>query len=1058
MNKLFLTAVTLLLAYTAAAQRCRCVLLSASDGKPIAGASISITGRPILLQSREDGSFETECQLNDTLLISASGYLPERLKKGSSLPEKIVLKPLVKQLDEVLVSTGMQQLPRERATGSFEVIGNKLYNEQTGTNITDRLESIANGLYFDKKTTAGSTKIVIRGLSTIQGVRAPLIVLDDFPYEGDISSINPNDVESITLLKDAAAASIWGTRAGNGVIVITTKKARLNQSLKLELNSNITVGDKPDLFYYDNISSSDFIDAEQYLYGKGYYTSQINSTSKTPLSPVVELLIKKANGSLPAAEADARINALRTQDIRNDFNRYMYTKLVNQQYSLTARGGGSRASYLLSGGYDNNLGNLYEQYKMVSLRLENVFSLGKRVQLSTGIVYANSLAKAGRTALNTASTANGSLPPYTSMTDGAGNAIPVMKQYRQGYTDTAGGGRLLDWNYYLLDDYTHTDNRTRSNSLLANAGLQIKVLPGLEASVKYRYEQQAADKTIVYDDQSFTARNLVNSFSQLNRSTGVVTYIVPRGGILISSNSRQETHNLRGQLNYHTIFKQHELTAIAGAEIRNAKGNSSSSRSYGYNPVILTYSPVDYVNQYPSYVSGALGQVPNDQDFGGTVNRFVSFYGNAAYTYKSRYGISVSGRRDASNLFGVGTNEKWTPLWSGGLSWDMSKENWFRFKYISFLKLRATYGVSGNADPSKAGYSVLSYTTSSIYTFLPTATISQFANPDLRWERTAMLNVGLDFKAFNNRLQGSVEYYRKNGKDLLGFEAVDYTAVATNRLVKNVANMRGSGWDIALNSVNIDRRVQWTSSLNFSTNRDKVTSYLLPNRTASNYLNGGLTVSAVEGRPVYAVYAYAWAGLDGVGDPMGYLNGQSSKDYNTLLGTAYPVDSLNYMGPALPRVFGSLGNTVSYTGLSLTVRLSFKAGYYFMRSSINYSNLFGSRQGHADFARRWQQAGDEAFTDVPSMVYPAVSRRDQFYNASEILVEKGDHIRLQYITLNYNLKTALKKLPLNMLELYMTANNLGLLWKANNKGIDPDYPDYGQLPARNYTIGVRANF
>jgi hypothetical protein len=322
-----------------------------------------------------------------------------------------------------------------------------------------------------------------------------------------------------------------------------------------------------------------------------------------------------------------------------------------------------------------------------------------------------------------------------------------------------------------------------------------------------------------------------------------------------------------------------------------------------------------------------------------------------------------------------------------------------------------------------------------------------------------MLNIGIDFKALKNRLQGSVEYYHKKGKDLLGFAAVDYTAVPTDRIAKNVAGMRGSGWDISLNTVNIDKKFQWVSSLNFNTNKDRVTSYYLSTRAATSYLNGGLGISAVEGRPVYGVYAYSWAGLDKqTGDPLGYVNGQPSKDYNTLLAAAYPIDSLKFIGNALPAVFGSFANTISYKGLSLTVRLSFKAGYYFLRNSIHYNNLFGSRQGHGDIAQRWQKPGDEAFTNVPSMVYPAVSRRDQFYNNAEILAEKGDHIRMQYITLSYNLKTCFKKLPVSAAEIYMNANNLGIIWRANKKGIDPDYRDNTILPALNFAFGLRATF
>lgn len=761
---------------------------------------------------------------------------------------------------------------------------------------------------------------------------------------------------------------------------------------------------------------------------------------------------------MPAAQADALINAFRSHDTRDDFNRYMYRQMVNQQYALTLRGGTAKATYLFAAGYDANSSNLDDKYRRLSFKTENSFNLGSRLQLTAAVSYTNSQAKAGRTGYNNTSTVNGVLPPYIMMADSNGNALPVMKQYRQPYTDTAGGGKLLNWNYYLLDDYQHVQNTNNMGLLMGSLGINCKIFKSLSASVKYRYELQQGSNDILYDEQSFFARDQVNTFSQLNRATGLVTYIVPRGGILQTNNSKQQAHNLRGQLNYNGIFKNHELNAIAGAEARQLTGTGSTYRTYGYKPGILAFSPVDFVNQYPRFISGTLANILNDQDFSEKQNRFISVYANLAYTFKKRYGLSASGRRDASNLYGVRTNDKWTPLWSAGASWELSKEPWFRFKPLSFLKLRGTWGVSGNADASRSGFTVLAYSVNSAYTQLPTAVFNQFANPDLRWERSTMLNLGIDFKGFNNRLEGSVEYYQKKGKDLLGFAAVDYTAVPTNRIAKNVATMRGSGWDISLNSINLNRALQWATSLNFNINSDKVTSYLLTTRSATSYLNGGLNISAVEGRPVYGLYAYRWAGLDAVGDPMSYINGQPSKDYNTLGATAYPVDSLKYMGRSLPAVFGSMGNTVSYKGISLTLRIAFKAGYYFMRNSINYSSLFSTRQGHGDYALRWQKPGDELITSVPAMVYPAVSRRDQLYTNSEVLVEKADHVRLQYITLNYNLKTAFKKLKLQSLDMYVNINNLGILWRANKQGIDPDYRDNTILPPANIAIGIRTIF
>jgi hypothetical protein len=272
-----------------------------------------------------------------------------------------------------------------------------------------------------------------------------------------------------------------------------------------------------------------------------------------------------------------------------------------------------------------------------------------------------------------------------------------------------------------------------------------------------------------------------------------------------------------------------------------------------------------------------------------------------------------------------------------------------------------------------------------------------------------------------------------------------------------MASMKGTGWDIAINSINTKGPVTWSTDFNFNTNKDRVTDYYRSSNQGSNFVGSGTAISAIPGRPVYAIYSYKWAGLDPLtGDPQGIVNGQVSKDYTALTGTGTLITGLVYHGSALPTVFGSLGNTIAWKNLSLTARLTYKMGYWFRRNTINYGSLFTSATGDPDYALRWQKPGDEAFTSVPSMIYPNNTRRDAFYTNSEILVEKGDHIRLQYISLSYTIKRkAKKRLPFSDMQLYANISNLGIIWRANKHGIDPDYQNNTILPAKNYAMGIR---
>lgn len=1025
-------------------------------GGPIAGATIVVKGTARTTVSDHGGLFTlTQTGPADTLVVSAVGYEEREEPTGEQASLTVVLHRKATSLQEVTVSTGYQSLPKERATGSFTHMDNAALNQQVGTGVLERLEGMVNGLMVDRKTKPGG-QLLIRGLSTVTGPRDPLIVLDNFPWEGDLASINPNDVESITVLKDAAAASIWGARAGNGVIVITTKKGRYNHPLRVEVASSVFLQEKPDLFSVPQMSSSDFVEVEGYLFSKGYRFSDTASVSRPPFSPVYEILFRQRRGQLTADEAEAQLDALRRRDVRHDFDRYLYQRALNQQYAVNLRGGAGIAAWLLSAGYDRNQSELDARFERVNLRVQNSLRLLKKGELTTALSAYDLRTRGGRPAPGSLRTAQGALPPYTALADDEGRPLPLAKDYRQAFTDSAGGGKLLDWNYYPLEDYPHWSDRTHTQSITADLGLDYPLLRGLSAAVKYRYQVEHRQGELLYGEDSYFARDLINQYTQLNRATGAVTYRVPRGGIRDASTDELTAQNLRGELRYTLNQGVHGVAAFGGAELRETGNRSQGSRAYGYDPDLLQAMRVDYTTAYPQYVTGRSVFIPSGEEYGRTLNRFVSFFGNGAYTWRGKYTLSLSGRKDASNLFGLHTNQKWNPLWSAGAAWEVSREAFYRVGVLPYLKVRATYGYSGNIDPSMSALTTLGYSSLSPYTGTPTARVDKFSDPNLRWERVRLINAAVDFRTAGGRLQGSVEYFLKRSTDLFATVPVDPTAgLGRTSLRKNVATTKGRGVDLELTSVNTRGAVQWTTALNLNAYWDEVVDFYLVSLSGSNFVGEGTT--GLKGKSIYSVLAYPWGGLEGAtGDPIGMVDGQPSKDYTKITGSGTTIHDLVYIGRGLPPIYGSLGNTLSWKGLSLTARVSWKLGYYFRRSSINYTALFGSGQGHSDYAGRWQKAGDEASTSVPSMVYPANSRRDAFYSGSEVLVERGDHLRLQYVNLSYVLdKSRWPRLPLQQAQLYVVASNLGVLWRANNLGLDPDYPPPGLPPALSLAMGLR---
>ena len=1023
-----------------------------AESGALKGASILVDG-VAKVQTDEVGVFSLVVQkMPFRLSVRSVGYAELDTLIGSLPKAPLVLKleEMAAQLEEVKVSTGYQQLSAEKLAGSYDVVGKQRYNEQVGTNVLERLEGVASSLSVDRKTNKPS--INIRGISTLNGERGALVVVDHFPYEGDLDNINPNDVENITILKDAAASSIWGARAANGVIVITTKRGQYGQRVKVDYNANVSVLAKPNLNYVSRMSTSDFIDMEMFLFEKGQYASLENPTSSVPLTPVVELLIAKRDGKITAADADAQIALLRQQNNIDNYTEHFYRTGLNRQYALGLSGGEQKQWWSALVGYDQNSSVLNANYDRLNLSFKHGLRPVKNLELGLGVYYTNSVRRSGQMEYSSIRATNGSLPPYVNFVDGDGNALAVMNQYRTAYLNTfAGINQLLDWNYYPAEEALLSPNSAKLQDLMFNVNAKYQ-WRGLSGQVLYQYGRQTTLNEQFYEANSYYTRNMINTLTQVGG--GTVKRPIPVGTIYDYGNQQYRRHHLRGQLAYqHNFAQAHELNVFAGAELRDEFSQNDSFRRYGFDKMLGSSVSVDFANNYPRFLGG--GQIPiaNNSNQYYATDRYVSLYANGAYTYLNKYTLTGSVRRDASNLFGLNVNDQWNPFWSVGASWQLSREGFFKWK-VDHLRLRASYGVSGNVNPDMAAVTTINSDGVSVYTQQPMTNYKNYRNPALSWENTYMFNVGLDFAVLNSRLRGSVEYYRKRGTDLFGLAEIDATAGIGTSMTKNVAAMKGEGLDLNLQGQLSKGAFNWQSDVNFSFNRDEITDYYLLTNSGNLLLIGNNRITGQVGKPVYALYSYKWGGLDGqTGNPIGYVNGQASNDYAYMTASARTPDDLVYEGRVMPAYFGAWGNTFSYKGLTLSVRISAKFGYYFRRSTISYTSLVASRQGHGDYALRWQKPGDEQRTNAPSFVYPVSSARNTFYEYSEVTAERGDHIRLQYVNLAYAAFKQSKYRSLQNLQLFAAGNQLGMLWAANKQGLDPDYLNLPPRPI--WSFGIR---
>lgn len=971
----------------------------------------------------------------------------------------VLLFPMEHVLDEVVVSTGYQSFDKNTSTGSYIRLSKEQIANLPQEDFLSRMDGFGSGVLLDRPADGNgqNTMFTIRGISTMGGVSMsrPLIVLDGFPYEGDPNAINPNDIENITVLKDAAASAIWGVRAGNGVVVITTKTGGRNGKVSVDINTLTTITDGPQITSIPRIKSADYIDIERMLFENGRYTTILNNrTTRPAVTPAVELLYQNSQETISKEQLEAELNRLAGIDVYDQLSKYVYRKMVKQQSSANISWGNSMASNYLSVGYDRNSTTL-RQNGTDRLTLRNQFNVNPtpRLSLTATLQLAQMSATDNNRGMNMLNS-NISMYPYAELIDAEGQNLAIPYQYRETFLDTLYTGLLHDWSYRPLGEIRSADNTSSNLEWMATADLSYKIWDGFKLSAKYQYARQENKQENIYDTNTFYARDLINRYSQV--SNGEVSYIIPNSGIRDGRNSLSESHSLRFQLDLdRKISELINLRAAMGNEIRFINVDGNSFRTYGYERNFNNLPAMDYISTYPIIANlSAASKVPFSDALFGTRTRFLSFYMNTDMTFAERYSLSFSARRDASNLFGVRTSQRWNPLWSVGGAWSIVKEEWGFFDAFDNLRLRMTYGKSGNVNPNLAGRTVISY--NSIRSSLNRLQYALVRNPpdeDLRWETVSTWNTGIDLGFKNLPLSLSVEGYVKDSKDLFALVSSDPT-IGFGSITKNSARMQNKGIEI---TANIDYSIgflQMRTSLNNTFNSSKIKSYYYKRNRDTDVLGGTSSLQPVENYSAYSVFAYRWGGLSPQsGDPQGFLNGELSVDYNAISEQS-TLPELKYMGTSVPRSFWGLTQDFRWRSIYVSLLFTWRLGHVFRSPTVNYSSMVTSGSIlHSEYYDRWQAPGDESRTNVPSFVYPANSSRDLFYQYADINVEKGDVLRLQHVRLGYS---PFSDGRLKGIKFTAVVNNIGILWKASDRVVDPDYSI--MPPSRSYSVGLNWNF
>lgn len=1035
-------------------------IIVTADGSPIDGATVALRHHVESVVSDREGHFTiTIANIGDTILVRHIGYADQEIPvhRLDRNPIRIVLRQLAKDLEEVVINTGYYQVPKERATGSFVFVDDKLLNRSVSGNILQRLEGVAPGVQFVNTGGTKTSDIRVRGLATIESDATPLIVVDNFPYEGDINSINPNDVESVTVLKDAAAASIWGARAGNGVIVITTKGGNYQQRARVSFNGNTSFGNKPDLLYNKAWLPSDVVMGfEEEIFERGDFSEEPH----TPLSQYLELLIQRRDGLVDESEFSRQKTIMQYADVRKEALEYLYQTSLEQRYGLSVSGGGDNYHYYLSTGMDRSRGtSIGDGMQRLNLNMQNTYMPVKGMEVTAGIWYAQQRSHSnGLTMDELSPTVGAPLAPYIRLADETGKALAIPKDYRSTYVYRAESDGLLDWHYRPLEEIVIADNTAKQTEFRLNGELRYQLPIGLDIAATFQFLQGAGSSREHYVSESYFARDLINQFTQLDGSK-----IIPVGGVLYQRGvSETRAHSGRLQINFNRKFVgSHELAALGGVEVRQSVNSFAPGyRIFGFDDDLLTgNASYDYTQRYDVRPSGSK-RLPTPQSGHSKVtDRYLSYFGNASYTFKNRYTVTGSSRWDGSNLFGVKTNQRGKALWSIGGSWHISEEKFYRIGMLPEMRLRLTYGSSGNVNKNVTHFPV-AYYTQIPYTGLIAGVLSSVGNPSLRWEQIYTLNVGLDAGIRDGRIRGSIDYYIKNASDLIGDDYLDPTSGinTTGGSYKiNYADMQVKGLDVQLSSTNLSGHLEWQTVLFLSYVRNKVTNYnMTEDSRASAYL--GISRPPVVGQSMDLLYAVPWNGLDETnGMPQIYMHGEQSDNYREYYQNYLTPDSLIMAGVTVPPFYGSIRNTFSFKGFDIGVLITWEAGHVFRRESMYQGGEYLGGY-HTDYYKRWQKPGDEKYTHVPAWTPTSDTYRTQVYRYSEALVTRGDQIRLHDINLGYTImKEKMKWLPFNSVRLYAYASNLGIIWKANKQGLDPDYVEAAYTAPKQYAFGVQVN-
>lgn len=1080
---------------------------------PLPGVTVRLKKTTVGTATNTAGTFSLNIpHATDTLVVSFVGMKTKEIvvKKADNKEYEIVLEEETEALEEVtVISTGYQDIDRRRLTSAVTSIKMDDINVAGLSSVDKMLEGYVPGMIFMQNSgQAGATpKIRIRGTSTVLGNQEPLWVVDGIiqtdPVNVDpanlndldfvnllgnaISGLNPDDIEQIDVLKDAAATAIYGTRAANGVIVITTKKGKVGKP-HVTYSVSGTVNIRP--HYSDKevylMNSKQRVDVSREMFERG-----MDFANSANWIGYEAAYMDYKNGRISFDEFNRRTDYYET--INTDWFDILCMNSISNKHTLSISGGSENMRYYASIGYNDEKGVIRKEYNRnytANLKLNGYL---KKIDFQFGIMLNNNK----RQYTPNSAISNSGESSITEYAYTMSRAIPAYNPDGSRYFYQKGATSATSYPFNMENEIEKTYQKINTYSANLSASIKYRLYPFLTVEGTASYNIGSTNDETTFEEGSYY-------ISMLRTNAGDASNMCPVGGELQVSNTNKNGYMLRLQFNYNQTFKDaHLVNASLGGELSSNEYHGLRETRRGYYPErgksFGTVTGGELYSKYSRYRNWLASNKPIISD---SKTNLVSAYLAITYTYDNRYTLNFNTRMDASNQFGTRANEKLLPIWSVSGRWDIKKDLFENSNFVNDLALKLSYGHQGNMLDNQTSRMIITKGGLDSWYKEFSSTIEYYPNPDLKWEMTSSYNAEISFSLWKNKIGGSISYYYKHTKDAFLTKKVSDINGVTSYVV-NKGDLSNQGVEVTLNIQPINQQVDtrgkrgWTWRIDPQIGQviNKLITKAIDDRsntvrdevTYSDYLNG--SVELVD-KPLNTFYSYRFKGLSSTdGSPLFYGVEEENKDelyekYSNMEDEEVWTTVMVESGTRVPDLQGGISNYVGYRQFGLSFNFSYSLGNKIRLLQLckdNNISPYGDKNLRREFTRRWKQPGDELRTNIPSLVtaarpspwwgtspYNTSGRMPQFapsgaqalytmYDKSDLRVVSGNYFKLQSISFRYNVHDSFCK-KIGIQSAYLSLSGTNIFTIASKKLEGQDVSQSGSAPTINMSIRPNYSF